>query len=136
MLYGSEYIISLSHREKIYCNHPAFLLLISIKGSRGREDAQPSLPWRFEAFAIHCFFFALFPFMLFQLTRMQKMMAQTALPGIVLWILATVLFMILYPNMLFHRKSFYSILEDLCKFFPYCFVQISRNDSFHTLCPY
>lgn len=42
MLYGSEYIISLSHREKIYCNHPAFLLIISINGSRGSGNALDS----------------------------------------------------------------------------------------------
>jgi hypothetical protein len=48
MLYGSEYIISLSHREKIYCNHPAFLLIISIKGSRGTRMLKT--PLAFEAF--------------------------------------------------------------------------------------
>lgn len=69
MLYGSEYIISLSHREKIYCNHPAFLLIISIKGSRGRENAQDSSRvWSFfEVFAIHCLILSpfLLSFMLF-----------------------------------------------------------------------
>ena len=60
MLYGSEYIISLSHREKIYCNHAAFLLIISIRGSRGRENAQNSSPvWSFLSLLLFIALFSL-----------------------------------------------------------------------------
>lgn len=105
MLYGSEYIISLSRREKIYCNHPAFLLIISIKGSRGKGEGQTSA-LTFKALAVHCFLSVPpLPFMLLQLPLMHKMMAQTAQPGIVLWNLATVVFLILYPGTLIPSKK-------------------------------
>lgn len=105
MLYGSEYIISLSRREKIYCNHPAFLLIISIKGSRGKGEGQTSA-LTFKALTVHCFLSVPpLPFMLLQLPLMHKMMAQTAQPGIVLWNLATVVFLILYPGTLIPSKK-------------------------------
>lgn len=74
MLYGSEYIISLSHRENIYCNHSAFLLIISIRGSRGTENAQESSQvWSFLRLSLFtALFYFLFLFILFSTSSNEE----------------------------------------------------------------
>lgn len=125
MLYGSEYIIFLSHQEKILCNHPVFLLIISIKGSRGRKTAQdfsvfeafwgfsfslpcpPSLP--LLPFPPHLPFptppSSLSPFSAF---IKAEVMSQTAQPGIsVLWSLVVSIFVSSYLVTLYHQITWF-----------------------------